>query len=128
LIGKAKRERALEMGMEPGPESFSAVYDLPTLGMHGGVEEVEVDGETRIRVHDCVMGRVWTDLGKGELGWSYCMVDPASSMAFDPDHKLVHIKAIPDGDSCCELVMRPSTEEDKAEFAAEDTDWKKIEG
>jgi hypothetical protein len=49
-------------------------------------------------------------------------------MAFDPNHKLVHIQALPDGDPCCELVMRPSTERDKAEFAADDTDWSIIEG
>ena len=128
MIGERKKERALAGGMEVGPESFRALSDLPSLGMHGSIEEVEIDGEKRIRVHDCVMGRVWAELGKGELGRMYCMVDPASSMAFDPDHKLVHIKALPDGDPCCELVMRPSTEDDRAEFAASDTDWRIIEG
>ena len=113
---------------ELGPESFRALSDLPSLGMHGHIEEIEIEGEKRIRVHDCVMGRVWNDYGKGDLGRYYCLVDPASSMAFDPNHKLVHIKALPDGDPCCELVMRPSTERDRAEFAAEDTDWSIIEG
>ena len=113
---------------ELGPESFRALSDLPSLGMHGHIEEIEIEGEKRIRVHDCVMGRVWNDYGKGDLGRYYCLVDPASSMAFDPNHKLVHIKALPDGDPCCELVMRPSTERDKAEFAADDTDWSVIEG
>ena len=55
-------------------------------------------------------------------------MDPASSMAFNPDYKLVHIKALPEGDPYCELVMRPSTERDREEFAAEDTDWSVIEG
>jgi hypothetical protein len=128
LIGEAKRTRALNEGLEIGPEGFNAVSDLPSLGLHGGVEEVEVDGETRIRVHDCVMGRIWVEAGKGELGRHYCMVDPASSMAFDPSHKLVHTKAIPDGDPYCELVMRPTSEEDRAQLAAEDTDWEAIEG
>ena len=128
MIGEKKREVALERGMEPGPESFRALSDLPVIGMHGHIEEIEVEGEKRTRVHDCVMGKVWNDYGKGDLGRYYCLVDPAGSMAFDPNHKLVHIKAIPDGDSCCELVLRPSTERDKAEFAADDTDWSIIEG
>ena len=55
-------------------------------------------------------------------------MDPASSMAFNPDYKLVQLKSLPDGDPYCELVMRPSTEEDRAEFAADDTDWSIIQG
>jgi murein DD-endopeptidase MepM/ murein hydrolase activator NlpD len=49
-------------------------------------------------------------------------------MAFNPDYKLVHVKSLPDGDPFCELVMRPSTERDRAEFAADETDWTVIEG
>jgi hypothetical protein len=128
MIGEKKREKALEGGLGLDPEGFKAVSDLPSLGMHGRIEETEVDGEERVRVHDCVMGRVWNEMGKGDLGRLYCMVDPANSMAFDPEHKLVHVKALPDGDGCCELVMRTTTEEDKAEFAADDTDWRIIEG
>ena len=128
MIGEKKKERAFESGMEPGPESFRALSDLPVIGMHGHIEEIDVEGEKRTRVHDCVMGRVWNELGKGDLGRYYCLVDPAGSMAFDPNHKLVHTKALPDGDPCCELVMRPSTERDRAEFAADDTDWSIIEG
>ena len=127
-IGEAKRKVAEDAGMDPGPESFRSVSDLPTIGMHDHIEEVEVDGETRIRAHGCVMGKVWNELGKGELGRYYCLVDPASSMAFDPDHKLVHTKALPDGDPYCELVMRPTTGRDKEEFAADDTKWDIIEG
>ncbi|MFC1790984.1 L-2-amino-thiazoline-4-carboxylic acid hydrolase [Gemmatimonadota bacterium] len=128
MIGEKKRELAEGRGMDLGPESFRALSDLPTLGMHDRIEEVEVDGEKRIRAHGCVMGIVWNELGRGELGRCYCVVDPASSMAFNPDFKLVHTKAIPAGDPYCELVMRPSTEEDKAEFASDDTDWRAIGG
>jgi len=128
LIGEKKRERALEEGMDLGPGSFRALSDLPGFGMHEHIEEVEVEGERRTRAHGCVMGTVWNDLGKSELGGCYCLVDPASSMAFNPDYKLVQIKSLPAGDPYCELVMRPSTERDKAEFAADDTDWNTIQG
>ena len=128
LIGEKKKERALEEGMDLGPECFRALSDLPSLGMHQRIEEVEVEGERRIRAHGCVMGTVFKDMGKGELGGCYCLVDPASSMAFNPDYKLVQLKSLPDGDPYCELVMRPSTEEDRAEFAADDTNWSIIQG
>jgi hypothetical protein len=128
LIGEDKKKRALELGMDLGPESFQKLSDLPSLGMHDHIEEVEVNGEERIRAHGCVMGMVWQELGKEELGGCYCLVDPASSMAFNPDFKLVHIKSLPEGDPYCELAMRPATERDKTEFACDETDWSIIEG
>lgn len=127
MIGEEKRKQALEMGLELGPEGFRSVSDLPSIGMHDRIETVAVDGETRIRAYGCVMGMVWKELGKDELGGCYCLVDPASSMAFSNDLKLVHIKALPEGDPYCELVLRPTTAEDKAEFESDDTNWSKIE-
>jgi len=94
-IGQAKKERALQEGLDLGPESFHQMSDLPRFGMHERVEEVEVDGEKRIRAHGCVMGNVWREHGKDALGRYYCYVDPASSMAFDPGLKLVHTRALP---------------------------------
>ena len=126
-IGNAKRDKVSAMGLDPSAETFFDVSDLPNIGMHEGVEEVEVDGEKRIRAYGCVMGRVWKDLGASELGRIYCYVDPASSMAFDQRCKYVHTKAIPDGDDYCELVMRSTTEKDKEEFASADTDWDSVE-
>ena len=128
LIGEKKKERALERGMDLGPESFRSLSDLPSLGMHDKIEDIEVDGERRIRAHGCVMGRVWTELGEEELGGCYCLVDPSSSMAFNPDYKLVQLRSMPAGDPYCELVMRPSTRQDRAEFEADDTDWSIIQG
>jgi hypothetical protein len=127
MIGARKRELADERNMDLSPESFLELSDLPSFGMHDGIEEVEIEGEKRIRAHGCVMGKVWNEYGKGELGRFYCFVDPASSMEFNPDYKLVHTKALPDGDPYCELVMRRTTEEDRKEFAGEDTDWDVIE-
>lgn len=126
-IGETKRERASAMGLEPSAETFFEVSDLPSIGMHEGVEEVEVDGEKRYRAYGCVMGRVWQDAGANELGRIYCYVDPASSMEFDRKCKFVHTKAIPDGDEYCELVMRPTTEEDRKGFSSPDTDWDAVE-
>jgi hypothetical protein len=128
LIGEKKREIAIEKGMDLGPESFRALSDLPNLGMHERIEEVEVEGEKRIRAHGCVMGTLWNDMGKGGLGGCYCIVDPASSMAFNPEYKLVQLKALPRGYPYCELAMRPTTEKDRAEFASDPTNWSLIQG
>jgi len=127
MIGEAKREQAVARGIEPNADTFFEMSDLPSIGMHEGVEEVEVDGERRIRAYGCIMGRVWKKYGAGDLGRIYCHVDPASSMVFDRRCKFVHTKALPDGDEYCELVMRPTTEEDRAEFDSTDTDWESIE-
>lgn len=126
-IGAAKRDRASSMGLEPSSETFFEVSDLPSIGMHERVEEVVVDGEKRFRAYGCVMGQVWKELGAGELGRIYCYVDPASSMEFDRRCKFVHTKAIPDGDDYCELVMRPTTAEDRSQFDSSDTDWESVE-
>jgi len=127
MIGEKKKNEAEERNLELTPESFSKVSDLPRIGMHEAVEEVEVAGEKRIRAYGCRMGKLWHEVGKDDLGRIYCHVDPASSMAFNPSFKLVHTKAIPDGDPFCELVMRPTTEKDRLEFQSKDTDWEAIE-
>ncbi len=127
MIAEKKKDVARLLGLEATPENLMQLSDLPSIGMNEAVEEIEVEGEKRIRVHGCEMGKVWQERGKGELGRYYCLVDPASAMCFNPDTKWIHTKALPDGDPYCELVMRPTSERDRAEFEKEDTDWKFIE-
>ena len=127
MIGEKKKEQALEQGWDLTVENFRKLSDLPSLGMHSGRDEVVVDGEKRARVHGCVMSQVWREYDQDKLGRIYCYVDPASAMTFSPDCKYVHTQAIPDGDACCELVFRGTTEEDRAEFQKENVDFRKIE-
>jgi len=126
-IGEKKRDAALSQGLELTAESFSQVSDIPSIGMHERAEQIEVEGEKRHRLYGCVMGKVWQEYGKNQLGRIYCYVDPASSMAFNPQCKLVHTRALPDGDEFCELVMRPTSEKDRQEFLSQDTNWASIE-
>jgi hypothetical protein len=126
-IGSAKRDKAGKAGMELSPESFAALSDLPTFGMHSRYEEVEVEGEARSRAYGCAMGNVWREMGEERLGRIYCHVDPANSMAFSPDFKLVHTMAMPDGDPHCEFAFRPTSARDRELFDSEDTDWAEIE-
>jgi len=122
MIGEEVRERVKAKGLEPTPENYGE--DLPKYGMHKGREIVYVEGERRSRPFGCAMGEVWRELGPeaAELGRIYCYVDPVKYMAYNPNFKLVHYKAVPDGDEYCELAVKPTTEEEREAFAAQDTD------
>jgi len=127
MIGEKKKEQALEQGADLTLETFRKLSDLPALGMHSGRGEAMVEDEKRARVYGCVMSQVWQDYGQEKLGRIYCYVDPASTMAFSPDFKYVHTRAIPDGDEYCELVFRPATAQDREELGKEKTDFRVIE-
>ena len=120
-IGEEVKANVTAQKLDNAPANYRG--DLPLYGMHEGAESVEVGGETRRRAYGCVMGKVWNELGEGELGRLYCYVDPAKYMAFNPKFKLVHTKALPDGDEYCELVVRPTTEQERRDFADKDKDW-----
>ncbi len=128
-IGKEVRESVIDQGLDLIPENYGTgkSRDLPEFGMHENRERVEVDGERRMRVYGCAMAKVWTEYGEDKLGRLYCYVDPAKYMAFNPDFKLIHIKALPDGDEYCEFTIRPTTEQDRKDFAAKNTDWSRID-
>ena len=78
-------------------------------------------------MHGCVMGQLWNDLGENELGRLYCYVDPAKFMTFNPEFKMVHTRAMPDGDDCCEFAVRPTTAQEREDFADTDADWAYID-
>lgn len=124
-IGRKAKAEVTAQGLENTPANFKG--DLPSYGMHERREVVEVDGETRMCVYGCVMGKLWNELGEGKLGRLYCHVDPAKYMAYNPNFKLVHVRALPDGDECCELVVRPTTRQERRDFSDKDKDWSYID-
>jgi hypothetical protein len=127
MIGEKKQQILAERGLEATQENLGLVRDIPTIGMHDRVEHVEVDGERRSRAYGCVMAKVWREYGGDDLGRLYCYVDPASVMAYNPDMKLVHTCAEPDGDDYCELTIRPTTDEERADFAHGTSDWAEVD-
>ena len=127
MIGEAKRKKALADGLPLTAETMAKYRDIPTIGMHGRAEGAEVDGEKRRRAYGCVMAKVWHEYGRDDIGRLYCFVDPASAMSFNPDFKIAHTRAEPDGDPYCELVNRPTGEKDKREFEKLDPDWESID-
>jgi hypothetical protein len=125
LIGGEVKARAARRGQSNAPSNY--VEDLPLYGMYDSVETSGTGPGKRMKIRGCVMGQVWNELGEARLGRLYCYIDAAKYMAFNPDYKLVHEQALTEGDGCCELVLRPTTPEDKQAFAAEDTDWSRID-
>ncbi len=128
-IGKEVREGVIAQGLDPIPENYGAgkSMDLPEFGMHEDREEMAVDEDKKMRAYGCTMAKVWHEYGEDELGRLYCYVDPAKYMAFNPKFKLIHTKALPDGDEYCELVVRPTTEQERKDFADKDKDWSYID-
>ena len=126
-VGEQARQKVAAQGLPTTPENYGKASDLPAYGMHTGGEKVVVDGEERKRAYGCVMGELWIEEGEAELGRLYCYVDPAKYMAYNPDFKLCHTKAIPDGDEFCEFRVKPTTEQEKRDFASSDSDWSYID-
>jgi len=125
--GKARRE-ALEQGLPLTPESFTKVpgEQYPRMGALESVELTEIDGENVFRGRGCLLAKVWKEYGGEDLGRLYCLTDPAQFMAFNPNIKFIHLKTLPDGDDCCELVFRDTTLREREDFA-EDRDWSYID-
>ncbi len=124
-IGQRTKKEVTDKDLKPASENFSLGESLrvPKFGMHDRIETVEVDGESRSRMYGCVLGKLWKEYGEEKLGRLYCYVDPAKYMAYNPNCKLIHVKALPDGDKYCELAVRPTTKRERRDFSAKNKDW-----
>ena len=125
-IGEKTKEEVMKQGLECSPENFSKgeSFDLPTFpGTHERLEIIEDEGVTKYCGYGCLSAKVWKEYGEEKLGRLFCYVDPAKFMAYNPKYKLVHSKAIPDGDEYCELQVKPTTEKERKDFLSEDADW-----
>jgi len=129
-IGEKVRKAVIDQGLDPIPENYGAgtARDLPPFGMHERKERGLVVGDKKIRrSYGCVLAKVWKEYGEDEIGRLYCYVDPAKYMAFNPNFKLRHLKAMPDGDEYCEFTVEPTTEQEREDFLAHDKDWSYID-
>ncbi len=101
-IGAEARRKAEQKGLPLSPDSFES--DLPDLAWR--METVTVDGEERVRVHECPLAEDWRGWGDAATGRIYCFVDQAKMRAFNPDYEYVHVRNVLDGDPYCELAVR----------------------
>jgi nitroreductase len=119
-IGQEAKNTAREKGMALIPENFES--DLPDDAWQ--TEEVIVNGEERVRVHQCPLASEWLEWGDPEMARLYCYVDQAKMKGFNPDYEYIHVKNLLDGDPYCELVVRrkiDSRERAGSEVDAKDT-------
>jgi hypothetical protein len=110
LVGSDVRKETESKGLDLLPQNYQE--DLPTLGWE--IEKVEVDGETRARVHMCHLARVWKELGAHEIGRLYCSMDEAKYQSYNADLTCVHEKNLLDGDAYCELAVRTRIPDDSS--------------
>jgi len=125
-IGEKTREEVLRLGLEPTPENFNAgeSYRVPAFGMHDKIEIVKVNDEERVRIHGCILAKVWQEYGEERIGRLYCYMDVAKYMGYNPNYKQIHTKTIPDGHPYCELTIKPTTEEERRIFqTGKGKDW-----
>jgi hypothetical protein len=125
-IGEKTRDDVSKKGLTPIPENFSKgdSYAIPNIpGLHTRREKIVVGGVQRNRSYGCMLAKVWEEYSEQKLGRLYCYMDAAKFMAFNPNYKYVHIKAMPDGDDFCEFEVKTTTEEERKDFLDENKDW-----
>jgi len=129
MIGTEVKAAVLDEGLPLTPENYGVgkSRSLPEFGMHTGSEEIKVGGEKRFRAYGCAMAKVWKEYGEEALGRLYCYVDPAKYMAYNPDYKLAHTRALPDGDKFCEFCLERTTAKEREDFASDDASWAYID-
>ena len=128
-VGKKVKQEVEKLGEKAEPENYGikSSRNLPKFGMNDKVEEVEVDGEKRLRAYGCVMAKVWKEYGKEDIGKLYCYVDPAKYMGFNPNYKMIHTKNLPSHDEFCEFIIEETTEKERNEFFDENSDWSHLD-
>jgi hypothetical protein len=48
-------------------------------------------------------------------------------MAYNPNFKLIHTRAVPDGDEFCELVIRSTMEKERLAFVSKTNNWAEVD-
>jgi nitroreductase/predicted hydrocarbon binding protein len=108
IIGGEARKKAQHKGLSLTPENFAS--DLPDIAWE--TETIIVDGEERVRVHNCPLASEWHEWSDPQMARLYCYVDQAKIKAYNPDYECIHIKNILDGDPYCELAIRKTDQEE----------------
>ena len=75
----------------------------------------------------CELGKVVLEYDEKDIGSLYCLIDPAKTMADNPDSKLIHTKCLTVGDDHCEFATVPTTSEDRRAFSSGLDDWSFID-
>jgi len=113
-VGNETRARVEAQGLEPTPENFKYGSDLSPIGFKKAT--IQVGDEKASHAVGCEIAKVWIEAGEQALGGLYCLVDPAKMQAYNPGYTMVHLKREPEGDDCCDIVVREVEETGKYPF------------
>ncbi len=103
--GRDVRRGVEEMGLDPTPENFHEVPDLPSRGWRRETVKV-TDGRDEVRTTLCPLAVVFGEHDAEKLGRIYCWVDQAKVQGYNDDLECVHEHNVLDGDDYCEIVIR----------------------
>jgi hypothetical protein len=70
----------------------------------------------------CELGKIMLEQGEPVLGSMYCLIDPAKTIAADPEKKMIHTRCMILGHDECKFETVPTTEEEIEDFL-NDNDW-----
>jgi hypothetical protein len=119
----------MEYGRRIGERVKRGLPDLPKYGiigneMRGGSGDKWFEN---YRAYDCVFARTFKEYGELDLGYLYCYVDAAKTMAADPGHKLIHRDCAACDDDFCTFEVLPTTEQERSGFSSKRSDWKHVD-
>ncbi|MEM2894261.1 MAG: L-2-amino-thiazoline-4-carboxylic acid hydrolase [Candidatus Bathyarchaeia archaeon] len=93
--GRRMREKADAMGLEPTPENFRKVSDLPEVGWGGATRETY-----------CPFAEAWFEKGAIELCKLYCEVDIWKYIGYNPKISVKRTSWILEGDNECRYEIK----------------------
>jgi len=109
----------LEYGKRVGERVKRGLPDLPKYGVHGEWKDE--------KLYDCVLAKTFLEYGEEDIGRLYCYVDPAKSMALDPENKVIHKDCATCGDDCCTFEQVPTTKKERTDFKSMGEDWRNVD-
>jgi len=82
---------------------------------------------SHFKVFGCQIAKAFIDLEEEDLGRLYCYVDPAKSMAENPDRKFIHTNCVLCGDEYCSFEYASTSDKEKEDFKNNAEGWKNVD-
>ena len=119
----------MEYGRRVGERVKRGLPDLPKYGVIGREERGRNAAKWAegYKAYECVFARTFEEYGELDLGFLYCYVDPAKSMAGNSNQKLIHRDCAACGDDYCTFEVLPTTEQERSDFASKRSEWKSVD-
>ncbi|MFW9886104.1 MAG: L-2-amino-thiazoline-4-carboxylic acid hydrolase [Candidatus Thorarchaeota archaeon] len=120
LVAKA----IIDYGQRIAKRVQSSLPDLPSFGVY---DDSGQDEEGRYFARGCNLAKVFQEQDASDVGYLYCYMDAAKSMAESPETKLIHLTCEACGDENCTFDILPTTEEERKAFSNQTGIWRKVD-